>query len=95
MGLEVVLPSGEVISDLKGYRKDNTGYNLKQLFIGSEGTIGIITKAAILLYPKPISKTVSFFALNSYENILKLLQLAKNSLGEILSAFEFLDPPIY
>lgn len=91
IGLEVVLPDGEVISQLNALRKDNTGYDLKQLFIGSEGTLGVITAASILCPPKPKSKNVVFLAANSFEDVQKLFAEAKKDLCEILSAFEFLD----
>lgn len=93
LGLEAVIPSGEILSDLKALRKDNTGLNLKQLFIGSEGILGVITKVALLLAPKPSSVHVAFLGCTSYEKVVKALTLAKNSLGEILSAFEFIDSP--
>lgn len=93
LGLEVVLPSGEVLNDLKALRKDNTGLNLKQLFIGSEGLLGVITKVALLLAPKPLSVQTAFLACGSYEKVVKTLVLAKKHLGEILSTFEFLDSP--
>jgi D-2-hydroxyglutarate dehydrogenase len=91
LGLEVVLPSGEVMTDLKALRKDNTGLNLKQVFIGSEGLLGVITKVALLLAPKPASVQTSFLALRSYQDVVKLLNIAKMHLGEILSAYEFID----
>jgi len=91
LGLEAVLPSGEVLSDLKALRKDNTGLNLKQLFIGSEGLLGVITKVALLLAPKPKSIQTSFLAVRSYQDVVSLLKLAKTQLGEIISAYEFID----
>lgn len=91
LGLEVVLANGQVISQLNGLRKDNTGYDIKQLFIGSEGTLGIVTAASILCPPRPKSVQVAFLAVKSFENIQKLYIEAKSSLGEILSAFEFMD----
>ncbi|CAG9330500.1 D2HGDH_3 [Blepharisma stoltei] len=95
LGLEAVLPTGEILSDLKGLRKDNTGYDYKQLFIGSEGTLGVITKIALLLAPKPISQQVAMISCKSYENVLQLLKDAKQGIGEILSAFEMMDSYIY
>lgn len=95
LGLEVVLPSGEILSDLKGLRKDNTGYDLKQLFIGSEGTLGVITRLALLLSPKPMSTNTVFLACNSYSDVVSTLIHAKQSLGEILSAYEFLDQTVF
>merc|ERR1711981_138373 len=91
LGLEVVLPNGKILNVNSNLRKDNTGYDLKQLFIGAEGTLGIITKATILCPNQPKSVHVAFFRLESYEQVLKLFSLAKYELNEILSAFEFLD----
>jgi len=91
LGLEVVLPSGKVLNVNSPLRKDNTGYDLKQLFIGAEGTLGIVTKATILCPNLPKSVHVAFFKLSSYEHVLRLFSLAKYELNEILSAFEFLD----
>nr|DAD22292.1 TPA_asm: hypothetical protein HUJ06_023755 [Nelumbo nucifera] len=91
LGLEAVLANGTVLDMLGTLRKDNTGYDLKQLFIGSEGSLGIATKVSILTSPKPSSKNLAFLACKDYLSCQKLLQEAKRKLGEILSAFEFLD----
>lgn len=91
LGLEVVLPNGDIISDLKTLRKDNTGYDLKQLFIGSEGTLGFITGVSILTPPKPKSVKVALLALKNFESVQKVFREAKFDLAEILSAFEFFD----
>lgn len=91
LGLEVVLPNGELYSNVNALRKDNTGYDLKQLFIGSEGTIGIITGCSILTPSAPKSVNVCFLALDSFDMIEKLFVKAKSELSEILSAFEFMD----
>eukprot|EP01125_Pyxidicula_operculata_P009602 TRINITY_DN3156_c0_g1_i2.p1 TRINITY_DN3156_c0_g1~~TRINITY_DN3156_c0_g1_i2.p1 ORF type:complete len:500 (-),score=94.37 TRINITY_DN3156_c0_g1_i2:2445-3944(-) len=91
LGLEVVLANGEVLDSLTTLRKDNTGYDLKQLFIGSEGTLGIITAVSVLCPPKPLSVNVALLSVNSFDKTLKILQEAKKDLGEILSAFEFFD----
>ncbi|KAF7828918.1 D-2-hydroxyglutarate dehydrogenase, mitochondrial [Senna tora] len=112
LGLEAVLANGTVIDMLKTVLKDNTGYDLKHLFIGSEGSLGIVTKVSILTPPKLSSVNVAFLACKDYiiccwtdQNCFntcdvlmelkrlegKLLQEAKRKLGEILSAFEFLD----
>lgn len=72
-------------------RKDNTGYDLKQLFIGAEGTLGIITKVAIACPALPTSKNVVLLVCNSYNDVLRVLRTAKNELGEILSAIELID----
>lgn len=91
LGLEVVLPDGTVLDNLSTLRKDNTGFDLKQLFIGSEGTIGVITKMSILCPQRSSAVNVAFFGLKNYDNILKAFVKAKEHLSEILSAFEFMD----
>ncbi|KAM3962905.1 D-2-hydroxyglutarate dehydrogenase, mitochondrial-like [Aphomia sociella] len=91
LGIEVVKADGTVINCLKTLKKDNTGYHLKHLFMGSEGTLGVVTKVAIHCPVKPKSVTVGLFGLNSFEDVLKLYKSAKLSLGEILSAFEMSD----
>ncbi|CAM9019626.1 unnamed protein product [Wickerhamomyces anomalus] len=91
LGLEVVLPDGRVLSSLDALRKDNTGYDLKQLFIGSEGTLGVITGVSILCPPRPQSFNVAFLGVESYEAVKTTFKSAKRELGEILSAFELMD----
>ncbi|KAJ7944212.1 D-2-hydroxyglutarate dehydrogenase, mitochondrial-like [Quillaja saponaria] len=91
LGLEAVLANGNVLDILGTLRKDNTGYDLKHLFIGSEGSLGIVTKVSILTPPKLSSVNVAFLACKDYDSCQRLLQDAKRKLGEILSAFEFLD----
>ncbi|XP_034063258.1 D-2-hydroxyglutarate dehydrogenase, mitochondrial isoform X2 [Gymnodraco acuticeps] len=91
LGLEVVLADGRVLDCLVTLRKDNTGYDLKQLFIGSEGTLGVITSVSILCPRKPKSVNVVFLGCETFEQLLKTFQLSRGMLGEILSAFEFLD----
>lgn len=91
LGAEFVMADGTVVDTLSKMRKDNTGSYLRQLVIGSEGTLGIITKLAIACPPAPASENVAFLAVSSYEGVLKLFKEAKVQLGEILSAYEFLD----
>ena len=91
IGMECVLANGEVIDTLTQVRKDNTGYSIKNLMIGSEGTLGIITKISLLCYPKYKSTNVVYVKLNDFSNIQTLYVCAKQYLGEILSAFEFMD----
>jgi len=91
LGLEVVLANGEVLDVLHSVRKDTTGYDLKQLFIGAEGTLGLVTAAAIHCPPRPLFKNVTFLQCRSFPDVLSTFQRARAELGEILSAFEFLD----
>ncbi|OHE92335.1 FAD linked oxidase domain-containing protein [Colletotrichum orchidophilum] len=91
LGLEAVLPDGTVVDDLCTLRKNNTGYDLKQLFIGGEGTIGIITKVSIICPQRSKAVNVAFFGLESYEKAQQAFKAAKGQLGEILSAFELMD----
>jgi FAD/FMN-containing dehydrogenase len=91
LGLEVVLPDGEVLDGLSGLRKDNTGYDLRNLFIGAEGTLGIITAATLKLFPLPAAKVTAWCAVDSPEQALKLLALAQGHLGPALTAFELMS----
>ena len=74
LGLEVVLPSGEIWNGLRGLRKDNTGYDLRDLFIGAEGTLGVITAACLKTFPLPRSQVTALFALDSVSAALSLLR---------------------
>lgn len=91
LGLEVVLPNGTVVDSLKTIRKDNTGYHLPHLFIGSEGTLGVITRCAIATAILPKSVNVVFLGVESFEKVQHVFRTAKSVLGEVLSAFEFFD----
>lgn len=93
LGLEVVLPSGEVWNGLKGLRKDNTGYELKHLFMGAEGTLGIITAAVLKLYPKPRQKQTALIALSGVDAVISLFARASNAVGDALTAFEYMNRP--
>ena len=95
LGLEVVLASGEVLDLLRGLRKDNTGYDLKQCFIGSEGTLGIVTAATLKLYPAPTATVVAFAGVRSLDQAVALLQCMKGSLGERFTAFEVISGPTF
>ncbi|SHN27213.1 FAD-binding oxidoreductase [Rhizobacter sp. OV335] len=88
LGLEVVTAQGEVWNGLSGLRKDNTGYDLRDLFIGSEGTLGIITAATLKLYPQPAATLTALAALPSLPAAVALLQLAQARLGAGLTGFE-------
>jgi len=89
LGLEVVLPSGELWNGLRALRKDNTGYDLRDLFIGAEGTLGVITAACLKTFPLPRSQVTALFALESVSAALSLLVLAQSAAGPTLTAFEF------
>ena len=88
LGLEVVTPQGEVWEGLSGLRKDNTGYDLRDLFIGSEGTLGIITAATMKLFPQPAAQLTAWAAVPSMEAAVRLLGLAHRHLGAGLTGFE-------
>jgi FAD/FMN-containing dehydrogenase len=88
LGLEIVTAQGEVWDGLKGLRKDNTGYDLRDLFIGSEGTLGIITAATLKLYPKPAARLTAWAAVPSMDQAVTLLGLAHKQLGAGLTGFE-------
>lgn len=90
LGLQVVLPSGELWNGLRGLRKDNTGYDLKQLFIGAEGTLGIITAAVLKLYPLPQRRSTCWLALASAAQAVDLLQHAQQKFSAQLTAFELI-----
>ncbi|XP_053758454.1 D-2-hydroxyglutarate dehydrogenase, mitochondrial isoform X2 [Panthera pardus] len=91
LGLEAVLADGTVLNCLSTLRKDNTGYDLKQLFIGSEGTLGVITAVSILCPPKPRAVSVAFLGCPGFSEVLQTFTTCKGLLGEILSAYEFMD----
>ncbi len=88
LGLEVVLPDGRIWNGLRGLRKDNTGYDLKQLFIGAEGTLGIVTAAVLKLFPRPRDIQTAFAAVPDVDSAVDLLVLAKQTFGETVTCFE-------
>jgi FAD/FMN-containing dehydrogenase len=91
LGLEVVTPQGEIWSGLRGLRKDNTGYDLRDLFIGAEGTLGIITGAVLKLYPQPKAAITALAALESPAHALQLLTLMQDHCGASLTGFELMS----
>ena len=91
LGLEVVLPDGRIWDGLRGLRKDNTGYDLKQLFLGAEGTLGVITAAVLRLYPKPTASATAWIALASPTRAVELLAALRSHVGERISAFELVS----
>ncbi len=90
LGIEAVLPTGEIWHGLKSLRKDNTGYDLKQLFIGSEGTLGVVTAATIKLFPAPRDVATAFLAVPSPSAAIALLAEARAATGDGLTAFELM-----
>jgi len=88
LGLEVVLPDGRIWDGLKALRKDNTGYDLKQLFIGGEGTLGIVTAAVLKIYPRARDQQTAFCALKNLQSSLALLGRARNASGDQVTGFE-------
>lgn len=91
IGLKAVLPSGEILDNITTLRKDNTGYDLKHLFIGAEGTLGVITECAILCPPMPKSRQLAIVACETFEDVVHILKKAKLMLSDILQACEFMD----
>jgi FAD/FMN-containing dehydrogenase len=91
LGLEVVTAQGELWDGLRGLRKDNTGYDLRDLFVGSEGTLGVITAAVLKLHPLPAAQVCAFAAVASADDALALLELAQRRAGPALTAFELVS----
>lgn len=94
LGIEAVLPDGSVIDTLSGLRKDNTGYDLRNLLIGAEGTLGIITAATLQLFPRPIVRATAFVALRSLQDAPALLNELQDRTGGGVEAFEYLPHPV-
>ena len=92
LGLEVVLPDGSVLNLLRTLRKDNRGIDLKQLFIGAEGTMGIVTAVAVKLFPQPVQTETALLSLGSLEDAIALYRRARYACCDLLSAFEFMPP---
>jgi len=90
LGLEAVLSNGEVISSMKKVIKDNSGYDVKQLFIGSEGTLGIVTRVVFKLEEKPESRCSALVAINNYDNVVNLLKFIEKGLSGKLTGFELM-----
>ncbi len=90
LGLEVVLPDGSVLDQLTALRKDNTGYDVKQLFIGAEGTLGVVTAASLRLSPRPAARATAMVALASPAEAVALLGRLRDSLGDAVTTFELM-----
>jgi len=95
LGMEVVLADGRIVSSMNQMIKNNTGYDLKQLFIGSEGTLGVITRLVLRLRERPISSNTALICADSFDRIAKLLRHVDGALGGLLSAFELVDNSFY
>ncbi len=95
LGLEAVLADGTVVSSMNSMIKNNTGYDLKQLFIGSEGTLGVVTRAVVKLEEPPCSWNTALLALDSFDQVAELLRRLRRELGGVLTAFEFMDQEHY
>jgi FAD/FMN-containing dehydrogenase len=90
LGLEVVLPNGEVWKGLRRLRKDNTGYDLKQLFLGAEGSLGIVTAAVLKLFPLPVDTATALVALPDVESTPPLLAMLRQASGDAITTFEYM-----
>ncbi len=90
LGLEVVLPTGDIWNGLRRLKKDNTGYDLRDLFIGAEGTLGVITGAVLKLFPQPLGHQVAFAGLQSVDDALTLFKNASSLCGTALTGFELM-----
>lgn len=95
LGMEVVLADGTLISSMNKIIKNNTGYDLKHLFIGAEGTLGIVTRLVLRVRPEPVSQDMAFIAVNSFQEVVAFLNYVDRSLGGTLSAFEVLWQDFY
>jgi FAD/FMN-containing dehydrogenase len=94
-GVEAVLADGRIINALSKLRKDNTGYDVKSLFIGAEGTLGIITAASLRLFPNPRAQATAFVGLKSPDDALKLLRIARERVGAAITSFELISRNAY
>ncbi len=91
LGLEVVLPNGNTMDSLRGLRKDNTGYDLKQLFIGAEGTLGVITAAVLKLFPRPACTETAFLAVRDPDAAVEILQRMRVATGDAVTGCELMS----
>ena len=93
VGLKAVLPDGRILDNMTVLRKDNTGYDLKHLFIGSEGTLGIITECAILCPPLLTNRNLALLTCRNWDGVLNVLKTAKSELSDLIQAIEVIDTP--
>ncbi|WP_068297941.1 FAD-binding oxidoreductase [Pararhodobacter sp. CCB-MM2] len=94
LGIEAVMADGSIVSDLSGLRKDNTGYDLRDLMIGAEGTLGIITAACLRLFPAPVARATAFLALPDVASALIVLNRLQDASGGLVEAFEYMPAPM-
>lgn len=94
LGIEAVMPDGSIINSLHGLRKDNTGYDLKDLLIGAEGTLGIITAAVFKLFPRPLTRVTAFLSMASVNAAVRTLNLIQDRTGQSVEAFEYVPQPV-
>ncbi len=94
-GVEAVLADGRIVNALSKLRKDNTGYDVKSLFIGAEGTLGVVTAASLRLFPNPRAQATAFVGLNSPDDALKLLRIARERMGATITSFELMSRNAY
>ena len=94
-GVEAVLANGSIVNALSKLRKDNTGYDVKSLFVGAEGTLGIVTAASLRLFPNPRAQATAFVGLKSPEDALKLLGIARDRIGAAITSFELIGRNAY
>jgi len=92
LGIEAVMPDGSVMNVLRGLRKDNTGFDMRDLLIGSEGTLGIITKAVLKLWPQPKAQIAAWLGVQHFDDACHLLRLAREHMGARLTGFEVMNP---
>ena len=95
LGLEAVMADGTVISSMNKMLKNNSGYDIKQLFLGSEGTLGVITRLVLRLFERPCSENAALVALNDFDSVARFLRFMDSRLGGKLSAFEVIDACFY
>ena len=95
LGVGAVLADGTMVNSLNGFIKNNTGYDLKQLFVGSEGTLGLITRASLRLFPKPKTQVVAFCAASNFDAVSNLMIHMQSTLGADFSAFEVIWAKTY
>jgi FAD/FMN-containing dehydrogenase len=95
LGLEAVLADGTIVSGMNKMLKNNAGYDLKQIFIGAEGTLGVVTRAVLKLHPKPLGIDTALCAFEDFDAVYKFLRLARGQIGALLSAFELMWPSFY